>query len=264
MIWGPCLPPPAPPVKDRIKGSYYLCRGNVRYWDGKRLKDKMKDRARHKAYYEANKDKKKAYHEAHKEERKAYIKAYHEAHKEERKAYIKAYHEAHKEERKAYIEANKDNIKAYNEANKPRRNKRRNERKKTDKIYKLKENLGSGLCNALKAQGASKNKRTLEYSCCTLAFLYAHLENQFDDRMTWANWGINGWHIDHRRPKSSFNLQNEEEIYMMQHWTNLQPMWASENIAKGGDYDPETFTREWKGIDIGWQLKNYSFQQLIL
>ena len=223
MIWGPCLPPPAPPTKDRIKkcvkGSSYLCKKGVRYWNGQRLKDKMKDRA---------------YDKAHKEESKAYDKARYEANKEEIKARSRAYKGAHKEK-----------VKVRQKAYKPQRNKLRRERWKTDEIYKLKGNLGSGLCNALKAQGASKNnRRTLEFSCCDVAFLYAHLENQFTDGMTWANWSINGWHIDHRRPKKSFNLQNEEEIYMMQHWTNLQPMWGPENIAKGADYDPETFTHE--------------------
>ena len=237
MIWGPCLPPPAPPMKDRIKGSSYLCRGGVRIWDGKQMRNKQESR---------NQNRKR-----HKGAHKVSNKAYYEAHKEEINAYREAYRKAHKEEQKA-----------YSEAHKPQRNKLRNERRKTDPIYKLNCLLSGGLRAALKAQGASKNNRTLKYSCCTLAFLYAHLKKQFTTGMTWENHGE--WHIDHRKPKAKFNLKNEEEIYMMQHWTNLQPMWASENIAKGGDYDPETFTHEWMGIDIGWQLKNYSFQQLIL
>ena len=43
----------------------------------------------------------------------------------------------------------------------------------------------------------------------------AHLEKQFTDGMTWKNHGK--WHIDHRRPRDSFNLNNEDEIYMCQH-----------------------------------------------
>ena len=120
-------------------------------------------------------------------------------------------------------------------------------------------NIGSNLHGALKAQGASKNNtRTLVYSCCTVASLYDYLEKQFANRMTWENWGRGDdcWHIDHRRPKSSFNLHNEEERYMMQHYTNLQPMWQPENLAKNAKFDPETFEYEWKGREIGWQLKN--------
>lgn len=77
----------------------------------------LKNKTRHKAYRETNKDKIKAYNKAHKEERKAYSKVYYEAHKEEHKVHMKAYHEVHKEEHnakaKAYAEAHKDELKAY-------------------------------------------------------------------------------------------------------------------------------------------------------
>jgi len=242
MIWGPCLPPDLPPVKDRVekcvKGSSYLCRGNVRYWDGKQIRDTVRERA---------------YYNARKKEKKAYYKIYNKVNKDK----LKILH-------KRYYKENKKKIKVYGETYRSQRNKRLIERRKTDPVYKLKCSLSTNLYMSLKAQRASKNKRTLEYSCCSVEFMLAHLENQFTDGMTWENWRPDGWHVDHRRPKASFNLQNEEEIYMMQHWTNLQPMWAKENMVKHNKFNPETFTHEWMGIDIGWQLKNYSFQQLIL
>jgi hypothetical protein len=49
------------------------------------------------------------------------------------------------------------------------------------------------------------------------------------------------------------NVSKESLIpNMCQHYTNLQPMWGPENMAKGADYDPETFTHKWEGKDIGW------------
>ena len=149
----------------------------------------------------------------------------------------------------------------YNKNNKPRINRRRRERErdryKSDMLYRLVESLRGGLHQTLKAQGASKNARTIEYSCCSVKFLRNHLEKQFTDGMNWDNWSIDGWHIDHRRPRDSFNLNNEDEIYMCQHYTNLQPMWGPENMAKGNDYDPETFEYVWKGRAIGWRLKKF-------
>ena len=67
---------------------------------------------------------------------------------------------------------------------------------------------------------------------CTIDELKTHLESQFQDQMTWDNWGRNGWHIDHIRPLSRFNLTCPEEIKKACHYTNLQPMWASQNCSK--------------------------------
>jgi hypothetical protein len=52
--------------------------------------------------------------------------------------------------------------------------------------------------------------------------------------MTWENHGQYGWHIDHIRPVSSFSA---EEIMQVNHYTNLQPLWASDNIKKSNKWD---------------------------
>ena len=50
--------------------------------------------------------------------------------------------------------------------------------------------------------------------------------------MTWDNWSNNGWHIDHIRPLSA--AVNEKELIELCHYINLQPLWAKDNISKGG------------------------------
>lgn len=67
---------------------------------------------------------------------------------------------------------------------------------------------------------------------CSLPELKQHLENQFKENMDWSNWGIKGWHIDHIKPCSSFNLLDESEQKKCFHYTNLQPLWWYENISK--------------------------------
>ena len=113
--------------------------------------------------------------------------------------------------------------------------------------------------SALKAQGASKNKRTMEYVNCCVELLYNHIESQFGDSgMNWDNMGKEdgeggrGWEVDHRRPCRSFDLNDEEQKYMCFHWTNLQPMWGQENNEKGENYDPETYPYKWIDREIGW------------
>ena len=50
--------------------------------------------------------------------------------------------------------------------------------------------------------------------------------------MDWSNHGK--WHIDHKIPISW--AKTEEEIIKLSHYTNLQPMWAEENIKKKNYY----------------------------
>ncbi len=56
------------------------------------------------------------------------------------------------------------------------------------------------------------------------------LEKQFKSGMTWENRSL--WHIDHKRPVSSFDLTKPEEQKLCFHYTNLQPLWAVENLRK--------------------------------
>jgi len=74
---------------------------------------------------------------------------------------------------------------------------------------------------------------------CSFKELKQYLEDQFKPGMSWANYGtgFNGkgmqqWHIDHIRPCASFDLSNVMEQQKCFHYTNLQPLWARENIIK--------------------------------
>lgn len=72
----------------------------------------------------------------------------------------------------------------------------------------------------------------------TLKELLSHLESQFADGMTWSNYGE--WHIDHIRPKASFDFTGDADEQFLECWalSNLQPLWAEDNIKKGAMYEP--------------------------
>lgn len=68
---------------------------------------------------------------------------------------------------------------------------------------------------------------------CTIEELKVHLESLFLKDMNWGNWSKTGWHIDHVKPLAAFNLTNREEFLKACHYTNLQPLWAFDNLSKG-------------------------------
>lgn len=53
------------------------------------------------------------------------------------------------------------------------------------------------------------------------------------ETMTWENWNVNGWHIDHIIPLVTFDLTDRKQFLEACHYTNLQPMWSEENWLKG-------------------------------
>lgn len=132
--------------------------------------------------------------------------------------------EKHKENSKKWDELNKEKIKEY-------RNNRIKIIRKTDPIQNLKFNVRTRVYNILKTKNITKQNKTFDIIGCSPEFLKEHIEKQFKNEMTWENYGFYGWHIDHIIPLSS--AKNEEELYKLCHYTNLQPLWAKENLSKG-------------------------------
>lgn len=108
-------------------------------------------------------------------------------------------------------------------------------RKTNDPQFKLLGTLRSRLGNALKIQNAKKCNTTMELTGCSVTFLKGYLEAKFKEGMTWENHGE--WHIDHIKPCASFNLLDEKEQNACFHYTNLQPLWKTENLSKGSKYE---------------------------
>jgi len=81
-----------------------------------------------------------------------------------------------------------------------------------------------------------KNSVILKDIGCSVSELKIYLEKQFTKGMNWDNWAFKGWHIDHDKPLSLFDLSNEEEFRKASHYTNLKPMWWRDNISKGKKY----------------------------
>jgi len=110
-------------------------------------------------------------------------------------------------------------------------NARDRKRYQEDPNYKLKRNLRKALYDAITRN--ERSQHTLELLGCSIESFKQHLEALFLPGMTWDNWSQYGWHIDHIKPISSFDLIDTEQQKICFHYTNMQPLWWRDNLSKG-------------------------------
>jgi hypothetical protein len=106
------------------------------------------------------------------------------------------------------------------------------ERRKIDLQFRLAKALRGRLTTALRRKRIDRVARTLELCGCDLATLRSHIEAQFQPGMSWDNWGIDGWHIDHRRQLCLYDLTDAEQQRAAFHFSNLRPLWARDNLTR--------------------------------
>jgi hypothetical protein len=120
--------------------------------------------------------------------------------------------------------------------------------KRADRKDKIRENekrFNSLPQNKIARAGRVRIRTLLKGGCmgrsrrllgCSPEEARVHIESLFQPGMTWQNYGQNGWHIDHIIPCAMFDLKNSEEAEVCFHWTNLQPLWAKDNLSKRDRY----------------------------
>jgi hypothetical protein len=140
--------------------------------------------------------------------------------------------EYNKEYNKQYRIDNLDKIKEvqkkYRLNNKESINKKVKYKKINNPLYRLIHNIRSLISISLKRQGYLKTSKTHQILGCSFEDLKIHLENQFIEGMTWENRSL--WHIDHIYPVSL--AKDEQHLIELNHYSNLQPLWAEDNIKK--------------------------------
>lgn len=72
---------------------------------------------------------------------------------------------------------------------------------------------------------------------CTLTELKVFIESKFAPGMSWSNWSKTGWHLDHITPLCAFDLKDPEQFKKACHYSNLQPLWAVDNLSKSGKFE---------------------------
>lgn len=190
--------------------------------------NREKKREQRKQYYDNNKEKErercKQYYENNREKVLEQKKQYRDNNREKVREQHKQYYENNREKILQYRKNNKEKIYEYNKN-------LRKQRYKNDPEFRLRESIRVAFSRFLKGR---KEKPTSEYlkDCgYTRKELIKHLEGQFDQNMTWDNYG-SYWHVDHIIPQSVFEPANEQHLKWCWSLENLRPLEASENISK--------------------------------
>lgn len=135
-------------------------------------------------------------------------------------------------------EYHKNYSKAYWKQNKEAQLQKRQSRRKTDVSFRILENTRAYLYQLLKKayKGCKRNKKeaTLSLIGCSKEYLLQYLKSKYQPGMTDENYGE--WHVDHIKPCSLFDLTKQEERNQCFHYTNLQPLWAADNLLKSNHY----------------------------
>ena len=105
------------------------------------------------------------------------------------------------------------------------------------KVYSsLKKALKNSFRGIVRRFSLYKDDKYLELLGCTLSEFKKHIEDKFSVGMSWDNYGYYGWHYDHVKQVSYFNLSDPAEMAECFHYSNLQPLWGDENMSKSNKY----------------------------
>tara|TARA_R110000751_G_scaffold6496_1_gene27565 strand:+ start:13 stop:648 length:636 start_codon:yes stop_codon:yes gene_type:complete len=109
-------------------------------------------------------------------------------------------------------------------------------KRKEDKAFLIQDRISTQVyqfCKRLNLEKTNSFWYSINY---TPEQLVKHLERNFWYGMDWGNYG--DWHIDHIKPKSKYTINEYGDEQFMECWglSNLQPLWAEDNLIKGNQY----------------------------
>jgi hypothetical protein len=112
-----------------------------------------------------------------------------------------------------------------------------NIKKATDANYVAETRIRGAIKAALQRGNSEKKSKTEAYLGCTITEARAHIEALFQEGMSWKAKDRALWHIDHIRPVASFDKGSPSWMFEANHYTNLQPLWAVDNLKKGAKWE---------------------------
>jgi hypothetical protein len=211
------------------------CKAKVRDYTMRTAEERnKKSRERHKSpeVREKRRQKCSEYYASTKEERLEKQKQYYRDNVETRKEYNKQYWATNKDKlsqySKRYVNEHKEMIREW-------KYNYEKEKLAKDIQYKLSKTLRTRLRCAL--QGNSKAGSAVRDLGCTIEEFRKYIEDKFQEGMSWDNHGL--WHLDHIKPLALFDLTDREQLCEACNYSNIQPLWAKDNLRKGARYEED-------------------------
>lgn len=163
--------------------------------------------------------------------------------KDQKRKYYLNNHRCVRDKTKKYYEENKERAsyvkKLWHERNPQRYLEKSKERARylrgTNVSYKINGSMSASINKHLRINKTNKyGSSWIKIVNYTVEDLKSHLESKFIDDMSWENYGLYGWHIDHIIPKSFFKFDSYDHPAFKACWSleNLQPLWAKDNLKK--------------------------------
>lgn len=221
--------------KDGLRGDCKLCNCKSSNERGKKYRTENSDlvHAQKIKWYSEHKE----YYQKWREENKEYQHEYDKKRTQKKLEYLKNKNKRWYQKNTAY---------AINQSKERYRDNKQTviNQKKEYSRKKYRENIAFRINGSIRTsvgRSLKRNKRGMAWEKLTgynVEKLMIHLESLFQPGMTWDNYGFYGWHIDHKRPVSSFNYTSPYDEEFKKCWAleNLQPLWAGDNLSKGGKW----------------------------
>jgi hypothetical protein len=137
--------------------------------------------------------------------------------------------EEERERSRLYSAARKQNPEKRKQDNATTRKRLREKRK--DPFFRMIASMRSRISKEISG-GFQKPDSTIKALGCSFGFFKTWIESKFLPGMSWENYGRHGWHLDHVREVCTFEISDPEQFSACCHYTNLQPLWADQNLKK--------------------------------
>lgn len=217
------------------------------------LRKREIEREQQRVYREANRDRIREQQRAYRSANRDLINANRRA---ARQANIEHYRDLDRQRRSSPAERSRavQKTKAWVAANKQKsvdwRRDYRARKIQEDPCYKAKVAMRRRFYMALRNQVYDgwniRSGEAVRLLGCSIAEFVSHTESLWLTGMTWSNWSRDGWHIDHIAPLSSFDLTDTKQLKAACHYTNLRPLWATDNLRKGARVDMSSTGKDTK------------------
>ena len=207
----------------------------LRYWCKqcvKKHQQENRDKLREyrKKWHQENPDKIRGHHKKYQQENadkiREYQKKYQQENPDKRKEYNKKYRQENPDKKR-------ESAKKWRKQNPEYSKEYQKNRLQSDPIYKMITNIRNRISQYCRVIKLNKTTKTKDMLGIDLLGFQLYMESKFQEGMNWDNYGK--WHVDHIKPISL--ATTEQEIIELNRYTNLQPLWAAENLKKSNKYE---------------------------